>query len=250
MRTTLMALGLVLCLQVPLQAQEAEARAIIDKAMKAQGDEKAAKKMAVATLKAKGVFHIMDMALDMTLKAWVHEPDKEKVVISLTAPGVKLDIIEVINGDKGWVSLDGNVAELEEADLKEAKEMRHVERVINLYGIKADKDMKVQQLGESKEGDKTLFGVKVSKKGNRDVSLYFDKASFLLAKAAYRAQDPVTKEEVNEEKFFDNYKEFVPGYKYGSKIIVKHDGQLFMDMDLTEITPVEKHDAGIFAMPK
>jgi len=234
----------------PLQAQEAEARAILEKAIITQGDEKVALKLMSAVAKAKGTVHIMDMAFDMTLQSWQQLPGKLKTVIGMSGNGVDFGIVEVINGDKGWIALNGMVADLDADQIKDAKALMHVERVTSLVGIKADKEMKLAPLGETKAGDKALVGLKVTKKGQRDVSLYFDKMTNFLVKAEYRALEPITKQEVTEEKLFGGYKELVPNLKIASKIAVKHDGKLFMELEITEIRPVDRHEDGTFAQPK
>ena len=250
MHQTIMALGLCLSLSAPLQNQETEAQAIVAKGMKAYGDEKVAQKLMAATTKGKGTVHIMDVAFEMKVQSWVQLPGKIKTVLGMSGNGLNLDIVQIVNGDKGWVSVDGNVVDLDDDQMKEAKDLMHVERVTTLFGIKADKEMKLAALGETKLGDMAVVGVKVTKKGQRDVKLYFDKATNLLVKAEYRALDPVSKEEVNQEKLFGGYKEFVPGFKSPTKITVKNDGQLFLELEITEIRPVDRHDDSTFAQPK
>jgi hypothetical protein len=250
MRETILVVGLCISLTAPLQAQESEAKAIVDKGMKAHGDEKVAQKLMAATGKAKGTVYIMDMPFNMKVQSWLHLPAKTKTVIALSGDGFNLDIVEIVNGDKGWISVDGNVMDLDDDQMKEAKDSMHVERVTSLFGIKADKEMKLAALGETKVGDKAVVGVAVTKKGQRDVKLYFDKATNMLAKAEYRAVDPISKEEVTQEKLFGGYKELVPGFKSATNFTVKNDGKLFMELEITEIRPVDRHDDSTFAKPK
>jgi hypothetical protein len=249
MNRILLALMFGLALGLPLQAQETDARAILDKAMKAQGDEKVAQKLLSVIGKAKGKLHLMDMALNLSVQTWNQLPGKTKAVISMTGDGASFEIVQAINGDKGWVSFDGNVTDLDSDQLKEAMEMMHVEKVINLFTIKGDKDLKFTPLGDSKVGDTPVVGIKVSKTGKRDVSLFFDKKSSLLVKAQYRARDPISQEEVTQEKLYSGFKEFVPGFKSPSIVTVKNDGQPFMELEITEVRTVERHDDAIFAKP-
>ena len=92
--------------------------------------------------------------------------------------------------------------------------------------------------------------MQVTKKGKRDVNLYFDKKTNLLVKAEYRALDPFTLQEVAQEKLFSGYKELVPGLKMASKELINSDGKRFMDMEITELRQVERHDDSVFARPK
>jgi hypothetical protein len=250
MRETITAFGLCISLTASLPTQDGDAQAIVDKGMKAHGDEKVAQKLLSATGKGKGTVHIMDMAFDIKVQTWVQLPGKTKTVIAMSGSGLDLDIVQIVNGDKGWVSVGGNVMDLDDDQMKEARDSMHVERVTSLFGIKADKEMKLAALGDTKVGDKALVGVQVTKKGQRDVKLYFDKTTNMLAKAEYRALDPISKEEVTQEKLFGGYKELVPGFKSATKFTVKNNGQVFMEMEITELRPVDRHDGDAFAPPK
>ena len=140
--------------------------------------------------------------------------------------------------------------ELDKETLDEHKAMVHVEAVTNLFTLKEDKACKLSPLGESKVGDTTVVGVQVTKEGKRDVNLYFDKATDLLLKAEYRAVDQFSKQEVNQEKIFSEYKELLPGLKMPSKQVINNDGKKAMDLQFIEIRAVDRHDDSMFAKPQ
>jgi hypothetical protein len=254
MRTwSLLLVGSCLLLGLPIgaSAQEAECRAIIEKALKAQGGEKVAQSIKATHAKGKGTIHFMDMALAFTLESYSNLPDQTKAVIQLTVNNMNIEVINVVNGDKGWASANGQVQDLDADQLKEAKEQMHVESVTSLFPLKdKNKGFGLAPLGESKVGDATVVGVQVTKKGKRDVNLFFDKTTNLLIKAEYRAIEPFNKQEVNQEKFLSGYKELIQGYKMPSKINIKNDGNKFLEMELTEVRSVDRHDASVFAKPK
>jgi hypothetical protein len=265
MRTSsLLVVGLSVLLGFPLgafaqaTAQEAECRAIIEKALAAQGSEKVALSIKATQAKGKGTIHFMDMALEFTLEALSNLPDQNKnlpaqnkAMIQLTINNMNIDVINVVDGDKGWASAAGNILDLDADQLKEAKEQMHVESVTSLYPLKDKaKGFGLSSLGESKVGDATVVGIQVTKKGKRDINLFFDKKTHLLLKAEYRAVEPFNKQEVNQEKFFSGYKELIDGFKMPSKINVKNDGNKFLELELTEVRSVDRHDASVFAKPK
>jgi hypothetical protein len=249
MRITVLAIAVWLVSHAPLLAQDTEAWAIVEKAINAQGDKKAAAKLVAGTVKAKGTLHLMDMTFDLTVQAWFQLPDKSKESITVTGNGAKIEIVEAITGDKGWTSFNGTVSDLDDDELKEAKEMMHVDRVTELIGLHGDKEIKLTSLTPANAGDRATVGVKVTKKGRRDVSLYFDKQTNLLIKAEYQAFDPFTEAEVTQEKLFIGYKEYVPGFKSASKITVKNDGQPYMELEIIDIRPVDQHVIGTFTRP-
>ena len=129
-------------------------------------------------------------------------PDKSKAIINVSVGGQQLQIIQVFNEGKGWLSAAGQVMEMDKETIDEHKAMVHVESVTSLFGLKEGTGYKLSPLGESKVGDTPVVGVQVTKEGKRDVNLYFDKKTHLLLKAEYRAIDQFSKQEVNQEKIF------------------------------------------------
>jgi hypothetical protein len=253
MRKILLAtMGLAVTLAVPSagRAQDAECKTIIEQAMKAQGGADKLKAVKGTTVKAKGNIEIMGMKLDFTADIYHQPPGKIKSVINLSVQGMQIEIIQVVDGKKGWASALGQVKDLEEVEIDEALAMVHVEAVTNLYVLKEDKAFQLSPLGETKVGETTAVGVQVTKKDKRDVNLYFDKKTHFLVKAEYRGLEPIGKVEVAQEKLFSDYKEMLPGLKLPSKQIINHDGKRFMDLEIAEITAVERHDDSIFRKPE
>jgi hypothetical protein len=252
-RTVVLALVGCLAATVPanVQAQDKDAQAIIDKAIKAHGGlDKLAVLDKPYTAKAKGIIVLMDMNLDFKLEGWAAPPTKSKAVIDVSFMGMQLQIIQVFNGDKGWVSVAGDVKEVEKEDMDEHKHSLYVESVTNLTVLKTDKEIKMSPLGDSKVNDTPVVGVQVKKDKQRDVNLYFDKKTFLLLKAEYRAKDGFTKLEVNQEKFYSDYKEMLPGIKMAAKQVTNNDGKKYMEVEMTEARSVDRFDDSIFAKPK
>jgi hypothetical protein len=227
-------------------AQEDEARAQVAKAIKAMGGEKLLSGLKAAQLKAKGKIH-MPMELAFTAEILTQEPDKIKVVIDAEINGMTIPIIQVVNGKKGWVSVMGNTMEMDAQDLAEAQEMMKVEKVIGLVALK-EKDFKLSPLGEAKVEGRDAVGVQVTRKGYRDVNLFFDKQNHTLVKAEYRALDP-NKQEVTQEKIFPAYKTQASGLKVPTRLILKNDGKLFIDAEVTDVMVVDRHDDSVFAKP-
>ncbi len=253
MRNALLAVGLCAVLAGPAAAQDQdkEARAIVDKAIKAQGGLDKLKGIDKAfTAKGKGTINAMGMDIDFTIDVFQQPPDKSKAIINLSIAGQQLTITQVFNGKKGWVNFMGQTKDAEKDEIDEHLAMIHVESVCNLYVLTSDKACKLSTLGESKVDGKEVVGVQVTKKDKRDVNLYFDKKTHLLLKSEYRAMDPFTKQEVAQEKLYSDYKELLPGIKMAAKQIVNNDGKLFMNFEMTEVRSIERHDDSVFARPE
>jgi len=243
------ALGLGLALALPATglAQDADAKAVIDKAIKAVGGLDKIKKFDKAfTAKAKGNVETMGMKIDFTLDAYSQMPNKSKAIINISVNGMQIEVVQAFDGDKGWVSVLGMVKDAEKEEIEEHKRQIHIESVTNLFSLTEDKEFKLSTLGESKVGDTAVVGVQVTKKDRPDVNLYFDKKTHLLLKSEYRAMEPISKMEVAQEKIYSDYKELLPGVKMASKQIINNDGKRYMELEMTEVTAVDRHDDSIF----
>src|SRR5260370_18135650 len=98
-------------------------------------------------------------------------------------------MVRVVNGDKGWIKLnDGETKEMSKEQLAEEREELYGKAVAALVPLK-DKTYQLAALGESKVEGRDAVGVRVSRKGHRDVSLFFDKGNGLLAKTRTPVKD-------------------------------------------------------------
>jgi hypothetical protein len=228
----------------------AELKQIIEKAITAQGGREKLSKYKAFTMKMKGKANAQGMALDFTMDLQVQEPDKSKFTMDVSIMGQTFKIVQVINGDKGWKRNPGatDTEDMSKEELAEQREQTYARNVENLLDLR-EKKFKLSPLGESKVGDSEVVGIKVTSEGHRDVSLYFDKKNHLLLKTETNAKDPMTGDkEFAQESIYSDYKE-ANGVKYAAKMIIKRDGAEFMTGEMTEWTPSEKLEDGVFTKP-
>ena len=109
-----------------------------------------------------------------------------------------------------------------------------------------EKGYELSLIGEDKVGEKKVVGVRVAKKGQKDVSLYFDKETWLLAKMEYRGAVMGTENEVNQERIIKEYEKNKDGIPVAKKILIKYDGKQFLEAEVTEIKYFEKLDDSEF----
>lgn len=246
-RLALLAVGFALA-AVPVRADDAaDARKLVEKAVKAHGGQEALDKLPAAATTFKGTFHGMGEGIPITGAVSAHGPDKQRVELEVEAGGMKIPITIVVAGDKGWTKVAKDVTEMDKDQLAEAKEQAYAAWLTTLAPLK-DKALTLATLGETKIEGKAALGVKVSSKGHRDVDLYFDKASGLLVKSETRVKDDATGQEVSEESFQSEYKA-VQGVQHAMKFTVKRNGKLFLEGESTEVTLSEKFGADTFAKP-
>src|SRR5262245_2214954 len=182
----LCAAGVLLCGAGRLwSGDESAARALVDRAIEAQGGEANLAKFQAVTLKGKGKFYgTSDDGVPFTGEWATQGETHTRMRLEFTAMGQTFKYAKVISGDKGWIKLnDDNAQPMSKEVLAEEREQLHGSWVATLLPLKG-KEFKLSPLGEVKVGDRPAVGVRVSRQGRRDVSLYFDQKSHLLVKTA------------------------------------------------------------------
>src|SRR5262249_30328423 len=147
--------------------------------------------------------------------------------------GMNITQTIVLNGDKAWVSGGDMKRELDGEMVKNLKESLYAERVNTLVPLLEDKSLKLVPLAEAKVDGRPALGVKVTSPGHRDLSLYFDKESGLLVKTAAKVFDPMSMQEVDQERHLSGHKD-VGGIKRATKVVALRNGEKFMELEILE----------------
>lgn len=249
MRKTLVGSALVglVCWSAPLVRAQPEALAIIDKAIKAHGGADKLAKMNSMKLSSKGTLEILGGSIPFTQEAMIQAPNKIKDQMQMDFMGQKIGVITVYNGEKGWINTNGQTMDMNDELLEHMKEAVYLFSIMGFSALK-EKPFELSLLGEIKVNEKPAVGVKVSNKGHKDFSIYFDKESGLMVKFEYRTRDFMAGQDVNEERFFTDYRE-VDGVMTAKKILIHRDGKKFLDADVLETKFVEKFDDSEFVKP-
>ena len=254
MRRLLIPCALVLALAPLGRADDAaDAKAVVQKAVKARGGADNLAKYKADVLKVKGAVHVSGLDIDFTGEISFQQPDKSRTVIEGTVMGTNFKSTRVVNGDKGWIDdLLGAARQqrdMSKEELAEERESQNANSIIRL-AVLTDKAYTLSTVGESKVGDREAVGILVKRKGYRDVSLFFDKKTHLLLKSETRVKDPQGGggTEFTQEAFYDDYKK-VGDLQVAHKLTIKRDGKAFLEGETTEFKPEEKLDDGLFAKP-
>jgi hypothetical protein len=245
-----LAAGVLVALSGLTRADEQDdLKAIADKAIKAHGGADKLAKAKTTTIKVKGKFYGFGDAINYTLDRTTQAPDKIRNELQVDANGTVLTFIQVIQGDKGWNSSNGATEEMSDEQLKEGKENMYADWVAQMLPI-TGKDFALAPSPDVKVDDKEAVGIKVSSKGHREISLFFDKKTGMLLKRETIVKDLMgDRSDVAEEVLFLEYKE-KDGVQYPSKITIKRNGKLYIESEVTEYKPAEKLDEKAFEKPK
>ncbi|MCI0737865.1 MAG: hypothetical protein L0Y72_02390 [Gemmataceae bacterium] len=229
-------------------AQDDEARAVVEMAVKAHGGLEKLDSVKAVSVKGKGVVSVMNMQIEFTQENNLQAPDRFRAEMQMQVNNMNFPVVVVFNGKKAWIKAADMLMELDEKGVEGMKDSMHAENISSLKFVK-DKKYKMALIGEAKVKDAPAVGVRVSHDGKKDVSLYFDKKSNMLVKMDSRALDAQSGQEVAEERFFSEYKD-VDGPKMPGRMVVHRDGQPYLDFHITEARIVERFDDSMFAKPE
>ncbi|HEX3315810.1 MAG TPA: hypothetical protein VHR72_12995 [Gemmataceae bacterium] len=231
-----------------LQAQEIDLKAILRQAIEAHGGEKQLAKLHAGISKYKGKMKLLGQMVDIVGENSVQRPDKLRSSLDINIGGMTINVVTVFDGKKFWVSSMGNTKEIDdEKTIDEVKQSLMTE-IGSGFTDMLKAPFELSAIGETKVKENDTFGIRVSKKGQRDISYFFDKKTHLLAKIETRNYDPMTTKEVTQEKIILEYQD-KNGFKVGKRVEILKDGDPFMEIEITDVDIRDKLDPSTFAMP-
>jgi hypothetical protein len=244
----LLSLALLLGLVAGPRAAEDEVKSILTRAIKAHGGEELLTKYKAGQSKAKGKLKLPGLGeVEIIQEVSFMLPDKFKETIEFEVANQKVNVVTLANGDKFSIEANGKSFEITDGIKKALEDARQMMKAARLVPLLKDKTYELSPLGEVKVEGKPAVGIRVSAKGLKDFNLFFDKETGLLAKLEFRGEDPMTGKERNEERII---LEYLPKNKEGiplpRKILVKHDGETFLEAETTEAKLLEKLDDSEF----
>ena len=230
------------------RADDKDATAVVDKAIKALGGEEKLGKAAGFTWKFKGVMTLNGSDNELTGQSTIAAPDRYKTDIDGEFNGTKVKLAHVVSGDKCWVRFGDTTMSLEGDALAGEKRGLYLQlSALTVLPLKG-KGYKVAAAGEEKVGDKPAAVLNVTGPDGKDFKLFFDKASGLPVKMTAKVADPTGKE-YDQESLHKGYKDF-GGIQKATKIEVKRNGEKFLDQDLSDFKTLDKIEPGTFDEPK
>jgi hypothetical protein len=239
-------LGLVCCALMVLgatsrAAEEEQARAVLNKAITAQGGAEALARLKGFTYTQEGTAYGKDGAKQARKgRLAILLPDKVRGE-SQTPDG--LTVITVFDGTRGWVKKGDHTEDMPPAQVTYLKELMYLVHVVSLVPLQ-DPAFKLTDLGNSTADGHAVAGINVSRAGHPDVQLFFDRDTGLLYKTVTRQSG---KQSDREEVSWD-YRD-VGGMKAAMYFAKSENGQRVEEAKLSDYKCAETLDAGLFAKP-
>jgi hypothetical protein len=230
------------------RADEKEATAILDKAIKALGGEENLTKAKIISVKTKGILTIMGNDADFTAKAIHDGIDRMRSEFQTRLGDNDVKFVAVVDGDKGWGKFGDMDVELNADQLKDEKRRTYLGLAFSISVLKG-KGFKFETAGEEKVGDKPAAVLKGTGPDQKDFKLFFDKESGLPVKQVATVPEFGGNGEFVQETTYENYKDF-DGIKRPTKVEAKHDGEKMLSSELVEFKVLDKVEPETFSQPK
>ncbi len=249
MRYALAAVAVVFAFTPALRADDAgDAKALIEKAIKARGD-KPDSKFAAMTWKDAGKFTGGGFALPYTADWAFQAPDKYRFALVGTLGELKITITVVVNGDKAWETDGDKVREITGEKLDYVRGEVYQLWVASLSPLVADKGFTLATAKGKDVAGKPAVAVTVTRDKQRAITLYFDKDSGLLVKSETTVKDEFQKwKEVPDEAYYSDYK-VAGGKQRFTKLKIVRDGKTMIEATLSDAKDAVKLDAKLFEKP-
>jgi hypothetical protein len=239
----------VLCAASAARADEqAELKALIDKAIKSVGGEEKLKKLSGMTLKGRGTVFADNQEVSFSVDGAARDLDRFRLDLEATVAGNTIKLLAVFQVDKVWAKVNEKTEEAPEEVATWMKCETHALRLAQTLLPLKGPDCTLTPMGEVAVGGKPAVGLKAAMKDRPDVNIYFDKESGLLVRVDLQVKDMPGMPEVTHEFLFSEPKE-LGGFKHFSKVVLNRDGKKLMEVELTELAADDKVDANLFEKP-
>jgi hypothetical protein len=241
--------GLLLLLGAsPALAQETP-RALLERAIAAHGGAERLNRLRADKVSMQGKIFLSakDGLVPFSADTLVQLPSRFKFIVRTSeGPDKSHTLVQVVDGDKVLVTIDGQPHTVPAAALTEMRMAMNVQRAARLVPLLTDPAYQLTMLGEEKVNNRSALGIKVSLRGSKDVRLYFDHETGMLIKTEH-ARDEGGKEELQEE-FFGDFKDF-GGIRRWTRIIVFREGKKVMEAEVLDVKYFDKFDETEFTKP-
>jgi hypothetical protein len=242
----ILAAGLLLGLGRVTWADDEEAKAVIDKAVKALGGPTDASK--AFSWKTKGTLTINDSDNKFTTKITSQGINRHRQEFDAEIEGNPVKGVTVLDGDKGWRKIGEDVTKLEDDALNNEKRMTYLQVVGQSPSFLKGEGFKIESAEEEKVDGKPATQLKITGPDGKEFELYFDKASSLPVKLTATVAD-FEGNEYKQDMTLSNFKDF-GGIKRATKVATKRNGKKFVEQEVSDFKVLDNVDKDAFAEPK
>ena len=220
-----------------------EAHDLLDKAIAARGGDQALAKTKAEVSKTKGTISDLNGAGFTGSNSFLG-PDRLKQDLTVNIQGTDIRLLVIVNGDKCTLNINEQSQPENPLLTKSLKAATYQRELIRLLPLR-DPAYSLQTLPEAQVNGKPAVGLRVSKPGQSDVSLYFDQQTRLLVRMDHRTVDPNSGQEFDEQATIKENM-VVDGVTAPRKVVVTRNGNPHVEYEVTELKFVESLPASEF----
>ena len=188
----------------PARADEKEAKAVIDKAIKAIGGEEKLSGVKAFSARGKGTIAIEGTDIDFTFEVTAQGTEKHRTTYEGEVGGNKFAGASVVDGDKAWKKVEQEVKKLDGEQLANEKRNAYLDVAPTLLVPLKGKGFKLDSAPEEKIGEKPAAVVRVIGPDGKDFTLYFDKETGLIGMLSAEVADDDGQVDL-QESFVEDY---------------------------------------------
>lgn len=246
MRTLLFWAGMASLLLGGIAVAQETPREILERAIKAHGGQERLALIRADRVKLRGVLFFDKKEVAFTAETLVQLPAQLKNIVEFTTDR-KHTLVQILNGDKAYVSIDGQPEKVADAALNEMRDTLLLDRAVRLVPLLTEKEFSLSLLEESKINNRPAVGVRVQVKGRKEMRLYFDKETGLLTKTEHVLADEKGKE-IRQEEYYSDFKDF-EGFRRPTRMLALRNGAKIMEAQLVDVKYATKIDNAEFEKP-
>ncbi len=226
-----------------------DAQAVLEKAITAAGGKEQLNKFPAGRMNLKGTLKIGNETVEFTGQSTYQVPMKEHTRITAEVAGMKVELVQVVDGKQAQITANGDVQDVSAAQKQDLIESANLTTLYQLTPLLNSTKYQVKLLPEAPKVDgKETVGLLVTAKGMKDVKMYFDKKSNLLVRTDRESLDE-EEHKVQEETYYRDYKK-VQGIQTAMKLEVHHDGKKYMEAEISSMEYLEKADPKLFDLSR
>jgi hypothetical protein len=242
-----LALALLLGAAGPAAAQEAP-QALIARAIKAHGGAERLRLVRADWVQFKGTIQVGASGVPFVNETTVQLPAQLKSVVRLTVGGKTQTVVHLLDGDRASILIDGQPQTVSAAHLAQLRQTLQLDHAVRLVPLLNDPAFSLAAVGgEPVVNGRPALAVQVRGRGQKELLLYFDKATALLVKTEHLLDAPGGGE-VRQEGYYSDFKD-VGGFLRPGKVAAYRDGKKVMEAELIQARVYERLDAAEFSRP-
>jgi hypothetical protein len=228
---------------------QADLKALVDKAIKAAGGEAKLKAFKAFSWKGKGTVEAGEEKVAITIDASMQGRNQGRLDMTAEIDGRTVNVGLVIDKDKGWFKSPKGVEAIPKEIFAALSADFHALRLAQMLVALKDKDCKLSALGEDKIDDKPAVGIKAAFKGFPDVDIFFEKKTMLPLMCRTQVTDNRENKDLSHQFIFNAPKK-TGDVQHFTKILFKRDGKKMIEVELSDLKPADKLDDRVFAKPE